>query len=54
MDRVGGREGRYWGRGHLIVLPHHLPGGEALPHVLKPLDEPLLLPVGAEMRVLAK
>ena len=54
MDGVGGGEG--WDRVlHSVLhrpLPGHLPCCEALSGVSQPLDEPLLLPVGSEVRVL--
>ena len=54
MDRISGWEG---GDGilHSVLdrpLPGHLPRSKALPGVPQPLDEPLLLPVGSEVRVL--
>jgi hypothetical protein len=57
MEGVGGGEADYGRVGTarlllLLTLLQLLPCCKILSHVLQPLDETLLLPVGAEMRVL--
>jgi hypothetical protein len=57
MEGVGGGEADYGRVGTarlLLLLPllQLLPRREILSHVLQPFDEPLLLPVGPEMRIL--
>ncbi len=57
MEGVGGGDADYGRVGSarlLLLLPllQLLPRREILSHMLQPLDETLLLPVGPEMRVL--